>query len=69
MSSSIKEKTATVLVTNANDKEKYCTTDLKICYSIWKKKGDGVIPSKADKVRSHTMMLENRESLTIKSLC
>ena len=31
-------------------------------------KGDGVIPSKAEEVRTYAMMLEDREPLSIKGL-
>jgi hypothetical protein len=54
------------LVDKAKDEEKYSAADLKIWCSVRKKKEDGVIPSKADEVRTYAMMLEDREPLTTK---
>ena len=54
------------LVRKAKDEEKYSAAELKIWCSVRKMKGDGVIPSKAEEVRTYAMMLEDREPLTIK---
>jgi hypothetical protein len=36
------------LINKAKDEESYSAFELKICCSIWKKKGDGLIPPKVE---------------------
>ena len=47
------------LVSKDKDEEKYSAAELKIWCSVWKIKGDGVIPSKAEEVRAYAMKLED----------
>ena len=54
------------LISKDKDEEKYSAAELKLWCSVRKMKGDGVIPSKAEEVRTYAMMLEDREPLTIK---
>ena len=53
------------LVIKAMNEEKYSTVDLKMWCSLWKKTEDNVIPSKAAEKRAYTMILEDREPLTV----
>ena len=47
------------LVSKDKDEDKYSTAKLKIWCSVRKMKRDGVIPSKAEEVRTYAMMLED----------
>ena len=47
------------LVSEAKDEEQYSAAELKIWCSVRKKKGGGVIPSKAEEVRAYTTMLKD----------
>ena len=56
------------LNSKARDEEKYSTAELKIWCSVWKLRGDNVIPSKAEEVKAYATMLKDREQLIVKQL-